>query len=554
VKQTLTDLINDAWVRAAEAGALPDVAPPVWRLELPNNPDHGDFASNIALVGAKTARMAPRKIAEAILSNMGEADEIVRFAEIAGPGFINIRLNHAQWQKVLVAVEAEGDAYGRGSVGEGKKVQVEFVSANPTGPLHVGHGRGAAVGDVLARILDAAGFTVEREYYVNDAGNQIATLGGSIYLRYLELFGREVEFPDTYYQGDYIAAIASDVRDDEGDRYLELPQEEAIDILGRYAGARILSEIREDLAAFGVVFDEWFSEQSLFDNGDVAESLKKLEESGSAYRSEGALWLRTSEYGDEKDRVLVRSDGRETYFASDISYHLNKFNRGFDEVIDIWGSDHHGYVPRMKAALDTVGRDSKALHILMVQFVNLLRDGEQVSMSTRAGQFVRLAEVCKEVGVDATRFMFLSRNCDQTLDFDLEVAKRQTADNPVFYVQYAGARICSVLAGAKAEGVTLPAVKDADLSPLTNDEEMEILRLINFYPDMIEDAALKREPHKLAYYLQELAAKFHQYYNKYRFLTDEQKVTVARLCLIDGVRRVLKNGLTLMGITVPEKM
>jgi arginyl-tRNA synthetase len=554
VKKTLTDLIAAAYRRAAAAGALPPGDPPSWKLELPKNPQHGDYAANIAMVSAGAAKMPPRKVAEVLLAHIEDPEGILEKTEIAGPGFLNFRFRPTRWHTVLHRIGEEGERYGTSEAGRGKRIQVEFVSANPTGPLHVGHGRGAAVGDTLARILAAAGFDVQREYYVNDAGNQIATLGGSVYLRYLELLGRTVEFPDNYYRGDYIRDVAGDVLRAEGEKYAAMEPAAAVDALGRMAGARILGEIRLDLERFGVRFDNWYSERSLYESGEVSRNLAALEESGAAYRSEGALWLRTTDNGDEKDRVLVRGDGRETYFASDIAYHLEKFRRGFDEVVDIWGADHHGYIPRVRAALKLGGVDPSRLHVLMVQFVTLLRDGAPVSMSTRAGEFVTLEEVVKEVGPDAARFLFLTRSCDAPLDFDLEVAKRQTSDNPVFYVQYAHARIASVKREAKALGIEAKSSSDTDLGPLTLEEEVDLLKLLNFYPEAVEGAALQREPHRLAFYLQDLAARFHPYYNKHRFLGEDPGLTAARLCLIDGVQRVIRNGLGLLGVSAPENM
>jgi arginyl-tRNA synthetase len=554
VKQTLTDIILAAHRRAVEAGDLPATELPPWKLELPKNPAHGDYAANVALVTAGAARMPPRKVAEILLKHLTGVEGMIAGAEIAGPGFINFRLDPGAWHRVLTSIESAGADYGRCDAGRGKKIQVEFVSANPTGPLHVGHGRGAAVGDVLARILAFAGYEVQREYYLNDAGNQIATLGGSTYLRYLELLGREVSFPENFYQGGYIRDIARDVLSAEGSRYAEMPEAEAVQLLGTYAGSRIRKEIEEDLRAFGVEFDNWYSERSLYERGEVARTLKDLEDRGIAYRSEGALWLRTTAHGDEKDRVLVRNDGRETYFASDIAYHLEKFARGFDEVVDIWGADHHGYVPRVRAALSACGVDASKLHVLLVQFVALLREGQPVSMSTRSGEFVTLAEVRNEVGRDAARFLFLTRSCDATLDFDLEVAKRQTSDNPVFYVQYAHARICSVFRGAAEAGIAEPRAAEVTLAPLKLEEEVDILKHLHLFPEVVEAAALQHEPHRVAFYLQELAAKFHPYYNKHRFLTEDAELTRARLALIAGIRTVIRNGLELLGVSFPETM
>jgi arginyl-tRNA synthetase len=410
------------------------------------------------------------------------------------------------------------------------------------------------VGDVLARVLEAAGFRVEREYYVNDAGNQMRTLGRSVYLRYLELLGVEREFPDDHYRGEYVREMARAALDEGGTRYRGLAEDAAAEELGAWAGERILDEIRSDLEQFGVHFDHWFSERVLHDSGAVDEALGELEARGVAYRAEGALWLRTAQRGDEKDRVLVKSDGFKTYFASDIAYHLDKFRREFDQVVDVWGADHHGYVPRVKATLEAVGIDPDRLHVLLVQFVNLLRDGRPVGMSTRAGEFVTLREVVEEVGRDAARFLFLTRSCDTPLDFDLEVAKKQTTDNPVFYVQYAHARISSVFREAAKIGVEVRPAAAADLSPLELEEERGILKLLYLYSEVVEGAALHWEPHRLVYYLQELAARFHAYYNKHRFLGSSPELTSARLCLAAGVGTVIRNALGLLGVDAPRTM
>lgn len=553
VRDNLTDIVKAALEKAMAVEALPRLEPPKWKIELPNNPDHGDFATNLPLVISKAARMPPRKVAEIILANLKDESNVLASTEIAGPGFINFKLNPSAWHKVLIDIETDGVDFGRSNIGAGRRAQVEFVSANPTGPLHVGHGRGAVVGDVLARILTASGYLVQREYYVNDAGNQMRILGQSVYLRCLELKGRNMEFPEGLYRGDYIRDIAVEALADKPE-LLALPEDEAVAVLGSWAGDKILDGIRQDLKDFGVLVDRWFSEAALHESGEVGLVLQDLEARGSAYRSDGALWLRTSEYGDEKDRVLVKSDGLKTYFSADIAYHMDKFKRGFDEVVDVWGSDHHGYVPRVKAALDTVGLDSSRLHVLLVQFVNLLRNGQQVGMSTRAGEFVTLKEVVGEVGADAARFLFLTRSCDASLDFDLDVAKKQTADNPVFYVQYAHARITSIFKEAEKTGIVVSSSSQTDLSLLVQNEEAGLLKLLYLYPEVVEGAALNWEPHRVVYYLRELASSFHTYYNKYRFIGEDVNLSHARLCLARGVKRVLCNALGLLGVNAPETM
>ncbi len=537
------------------AGALPDPGRPLpWKVELPRNPEHGDFATNLALVLGAAVKRPPRQVAETLAAHLEDPEGLVASVEVAGPGFLNVRLRPGAWTRVLRDVEREGAQFGRSEVGRGERVQVEFVSANPTGPLHVGHGRGAAVGDVLARLLEFAGYRVEREYYVNDAGNQMRILGRSVFLRCRELAGEPVAFPDDHYRGDYVRDLAREALDRFGDEWRSWSEEEAVERLGRWAGERILDGIREDLEAFGVRFDRWFSERSLHGAGAVEEALRELEQRGEAYRADGALWLRTTAHGDEKDRVLVKSDGSLTYFAADIAYHLDKFARGFDRVVDIWGADHHGYVPRMKASLAAMGLDPARLEVLLVQFVSLLRGGKPVGMSTRAGEFVTLREVVDEVGRDAARFLFLTRSCDAPLDFDLEVAKAQTADNPVFYVQYAHARISSVFREAEKAGVSVPPAAEAELERLTEEDERELLKLLYLFPEVVEEAALQREPHRLTFYLQDLAARFHGYYNRYRFLVDDPGLAGARLCLAGAVRRVIANGLGLLGVAAPETM
>ncbi|GAB4257937.1 arginine--tRNA ligase [Deferrisoma sp.] len=555
MRRTLTDLFSQTLDRAVAAGALPDPGRPLpWKVELPRNPEHGDFATNLALVLGAAVKRPPRQVAEILTAHLEDPEGLVASVEVAGPGFLNVRLRPSAWTRVLRDVEREGPAFGRSEAGRGERVQVEFVSANPTGPLHVGHGRGAAVGDVLARLLEFAGYRVEREYYVNDAGNQMRILGRSVLLRCRELAGEPVAFPDDHYRGDYVRDLAREALERFGDEWRAWSEEEAVERLGRWAGERILEGIRDDLEAFGVRFDRWFSETSLHEAGAVEAALRELEQRGEAYRADGALWLRTTAHGDEKDRVLVKSDGSLTYFAADIAYHLDKFARGFDRVVDIWGADHHGYVPRMKASLAAMGIDPDRLEVLLVQFVSLLRGGKPVGMSTRAGEFVTLREVVDEVGRDAARFLFLTRSCDAPLDFDLEVAKAQTADNPVFYVQYAHARISSVFREAEKAGVSVPSAAEAELDRLVEEDERELLKLLYLFPEVVEEAALQREPHRLTFYLQDLAARFHGYYNRYRFLVDDPDLAGARLCLAGAVRRVIANGLGILGVAAPETM
>ena len=555
MKEILRDLITKGLESCfadgtLTAGQVPDIV-----IEKPAHQEHGDFATNVAMVLAKLEKKAPRMVADTLISHMDTSDGIFDRVEIAGPGFINFHIKKEFWQQTLKTIAALGDTYGRSRIGAGKKVQVEFVSANPTGPLHIGHGRGAATGDAVASVLSAAGFDVFREYYINDAGNQMATLGKSIYLRYRELLGDGIEFPENCYQGDYVKDIARDAITKYGEKYKNIDEEKAVDFFSRFGGDIILKEIDDDLKDFGITFDKWYSEQSLFDDGKVDNALQTMREKGLIYEHEGALWFRTTDFGDDKDRVVVRSNGATTYFASDIAYHCEKFERGFDWVIDVWGADHHGYVPRLKGIVKGLDRDPEDLKIILVQLVSLLRDGMPVAMSTRSGEFVTLKEVVDEVGRDAARFFFLMRRSDSQLDFDLELAKRQSTDNPVYYVQYAHARICSIFENAQEKGFVLPADQDSiQLEKLTTGEEMAIIKTLNLFPEFVEGSALNFEPHRITYYLQDLAGQFHSFYNKNRVITEDSGLTTARLFLLKCVAQTLKNALTILGISAPERM
>jgi len=534
-------------------GTLTSGNVPAFSVEKPAHAEHGDFATNVAMQLAKPERKAPRAIAEIIVNRLSGGSELIESVEIAGPGFINFFIKDAAWRTVLKEIDRAGSEYGKSRVGAGKKVQVEFVSANPTGPLHIGHGRGAATGDAVASLLLAAGFQVEREYYINDAGNQMNTLGLSGLLRYRQLLGEAVEFPENCYQGDYIKDIARDAITKHGDRFLKAPQEEGVAFFAKMGGDLILAGIDQDLKDFGVHFEHWFSEQSLFDQGKVTTAIAEMQEKGHIYEQEGALWFRTTAFGDDKDRVVVRSNGVTTYFASDIAYHRDKFTRGFDRVIDVWGADHHGYVPRLKAVVQGLGRPEDDLGIILVQLVSLLRDGVPVAMSTRSGEFVTLKEVVDEVGRDAARFFFLMRRSDSQLDFDLELAKRQSADNPVYYVQYAHARIKSIFETARERGVE-PSFGEVRVELLGNAEEMSLIKKLSVYPEVLEAAALNFEPHRITYYMQELAGEFHSFYSKSRVITEEPALTQARLFLLHCLAVTLKNALTVLGISAPERM
>ncbi len=548
MKGLVAEGIKKALERAKEEGLLPTADVEV-AVEYPDE-RFGDYATNVAFVLSKKAKMPPRDVARLIVERLDIPH--MESAEVAGPGFINIRMRDRWWHQVVKRVLTEGSSYGSSRMGEGKRVQVEFVSANPTGPLHVGHGRGAAVGDSLSRILEKAGFEVEREYYINDAGRQIRLLGESILARCKELKGLPAEFPEDGYRGSYVVELARSALEEFPD-ILDAPEQEAVERLAQWGKEVLLERIKEDLAAFNVEFDTFFSEKELHTRGEVERSVELLREKGYLYEKEGALWFRSTAFGDEKDRVVVRASGEPTYFAADIAYHRNKMERGFDFCVNVWGADHHGYIPRVKAALSAMGYDPEKLKVLLIQMVALLRDGVPVSMSKRAGEIITLRSLIDEVGADATRFIFLTRKCDAHLDFDIEVAKRQTEENPVFYVQYAHARICSIKRNAREKGISLDAL-GADLSPLVQREEKAIMRVLSRFPDVVEGAARALEPHRLTYYLQELASCFHGYYNRFRVLVEDEALRNARFALCEAVRLVIAEGLRLLGVSAPEVM
>ncbi len=554
MKQRLVNILKRAIESSVGDGLLQVSVPPLIEMELTKDPRHGDYASNVAMILASQAGKNPREIAKILSGRIGDAGNILERVEIAGPGFINFFIREGCWSSLLEDVEREGDRYGSADTGKGRRVQVEFVSANPTGPLHIGHARGAVVGDVMANILAASGYEVFREYYINDAGNQMNNLGKSVFLRYAELQGKAVEFPEGCYQGDYIRDLAAELLARDGDRYLTMDPADVIPLFTDYAGKAILDGIKEDLRAFGVVFDLYFSERELYREDGVGKLLKALEEKDFIYREGETLWFRTTAFGDEKDRVVVRQNGAPTYFAADIAYHRDKFRRGFETVIDIWGADHHGYIPRMSAAVQALGYDKDALKVILVQLVNLLRDGKPVAMSTRSGEFVTLREVVDEVGKDAARYNFLMRRSDSHLDFDLELAKRQSNENPVYYVQYAHARICSIIRMAAERGLAVPVYAQANLSLLREKEEIDLIKAITRFPEVVEGAARTLEPHRLTFYLNDLAGIFHSYYNKNKVVSDDSALTGARLFLVKSVRTVLRNALTMLGVSTPEKM
>ena len=583
MKQIITDLIAQALLELEQAAQIPPDLDPNIQVTPSKDPGQGDFASNVALALAKPAGLPPRELAQSIAARIGGADEIERI-EVAGPGFINFFVASGSSQSIVHRILEQGADFGRGNLGEGTRIQVEFVSANPTGPLHVGHGRGAAHGATLANLLEFVGYEVQREYYVNDAGRQMHILGTSTWLRYLELCGEAIDFPSNGYQGDYVWDIAADLHRENGERFrrpaaqvfadvtADAPagdKEKHIDdlidnahgLLGEddygivfdCALNTLTDVIRNDLHAFGVDFDRWFSERSLNDERLIETAITRLEDSGHVYEQDGALWFRSTGFGDEKDRVVRRDNGQTTYFASDIAYHMNKFDRGFDKVINVWGADHHGYIARVKASLAALGYDPDDLEIQLVQFANLFEGGEKISMSTRSGEFVTLKQLREDVGRDAARFFYVSRKADQHMDFDLDLAREQSSENPVYYLQYAHARICSVERQCADRGIESSAAA-ANLSRLDNAHEQALVKHLSLFAERVEAAARRREPHLVVNFLRELANYFHSWYNAHQFIVDDAELRDARLALAAAVRQVLRNGLGLIGVSAPEKM
>lgn len=555
MKQIIRKTVLDAAKKAFEKGMIPSDQTPDMDIEEPKHKTHGDLSTNFAMVSASVQKMPPRKIAEALVSNI-EAGELIEKIEIAGPGFINFFLSNKAWQPVVDEILEKDRSYGKSDIGKNGKIQVEFVSSNPTGPLHVGHGRGAAVGDSVANILSFAGFDVQREYYINDSGRQIRTLGTSVYLRLLQKKGKDIEFPEDCYQGDYIKDLADLVFEKHGESIIHQDEQEAIQICAKFAAQHILEGIREDLTHFGVEFDQWFSEQSLYDSGRVQKAIDEFKSKGKIYEQDGALWFRTTDWGDEKDRVVVRNNGIATYFASDIAYHVEKFERGFDRIIDVWGADHHGYIKRINAVVVASGKRSEQFQVILVQLVNLLRGGKPFQMSTRAGEFVTLKEIVDEVGKDAARFLFLSRSYESGLDFDLELAKQKNSENPVYYVQYVHARITGILSKAKEENIVQDTEfkKGANLHLLNEAEEISLLKILHAFKENVEKSALELHPHVIFNFLMNLASAFHGYYNRHKVISPDRDLTLARLGLILGVKKVIRNGLSLLGVSAPERM
>lgn len=585
MKQHIEQLIQTALEQLVKTGELAVVIPPI-QIDNTKDKQHGDFACNVALILAKSAQRKPRDVAELIVQHLPASANIAK-TEIAGPGFINFFLAPNAFYSVIPAILAAKETYGRADLGKGKRILVEFVSSNPTGPLHVGHGRHAAYGAVVCDLLETVGYNVHREYYVNDAGRQMDILAVSVWLRYLELCGEKLVFPVNAYKGTYVVDIARSLQAQCGDAlvhpsavvFADLPKDEpeggdkelyidaviakARNLLGEtnylrvfdLSLALILADIRNDLAEFGLEYQEWFSERDFTKSDVVDRMFDRLKAAGLTYVREGALWFRATDFHDEKDRVLERANGQRTYFANDLAYHINKFERGFDEAIDIFGSDHHGYIPRMKAGLQANGVPGEKLTYLLVQFVTLYRGGQQAQMSTRSGSFVTLRELRAEVGNDAARYFYVMRRCEQHVDFDLDLAKSQSNENPVYYIQYAHARICSVFRQLPDKGMAYDeAVGLANLALLKEPQEMQLLGTLGRYKEVIATAALQHEPHQLTNYLRDLANDFHGYYNAHQFLVDDVALRQARLVLIRATRQVLVNGLALLGVSTPETM
>jgi arginyl-tRNA synthetase len=588
LKQQFVALFEQAFTALQVDGVIPSHLTPSIQLERTRDSAHGDFACNIALILAKPCALKPRDLAEKFAEKLRASPDLQR-VDVAGPGFINLFLPSHAYQNVVQTVLHQAEHYGHAEKNSKDSILIEFVSANPTGPLHVGHGRGAAYGSTLANLLAAAGHSVFCEYYVNDAGRQMDILAVSVWLRYLELCGESFVFPSNGYKGDYVFDIAADVHRAHRDRFRvaailvfegvtpdasqengdkeqhiddlirnskRLLGEEAFRIVFNAGLVVILGDIRQDLAQFGVTYDRWFSELSLYEGqpSDVDRAIAHLVDGGHTYEQEGALWFRSTAFGDEKDRVLIRENGQKTYFASDVAYHWNKLTRGFSRLINIWGADHHGYIPRVKAAIQALGGDPNRLSIQLVQFATLYRGSERLQMSTRSGEFVTLRELRQEVGKDATRFFYTQRRSEQHLDFDLELAKSHSTDNPVYYVQYAHARIHSVLKQLADRDLTWEFDKNTNWSLLNNPHEMDLLQCLARYPEVIEVAAANYEPHQVVYYLRELAQTFHTYYNEHKFIVEDIALRQARLSVVMAVRQVLQNGLMILGVSAPEVM
>ncbi|WP_339161039.1 arginine--tRNA ligase [Siminovitchia sp. FSL W7-1587] len=546
LKQEIANAVLKAGLAAREQ--LPEVI-----LETPKDKSHGDYSTNMAMQLARVAKKAPRQIAEEIKDHFDGTKASIKKIDIAGPGFINFYMDNSYLTDLVPAILEQGEQYGRSNAGKGEKIQVEFVSANPTGDLHLGHARGAAVGDSLCNILDMAGYDVSREYYINDAGNQVHNLALSVEARYFQALGIDKAMPEDGYHGQDVIEIGKELAERYGDEFVHKSEEERIGFFRKYGLDFELKKLKDVLEQFRVTFDVWYSETSLYESGKIKDTLKLLEEKGHLYTKDGATWFRSTDFGDDKDRVLIKKDGTYTYITPDIAYHLDKLNRGFDKLINIWGADHHGYIPRMKAAIEALGFDPGRLEVEIIQLVHLYRNGERVKMSKRSGKSVTMSDLIEEVGLDAVRYFFAMRSADTHMDFDLDLAVAESNDNPVFYAQYAHARICSILRSAEEKGLSIEG--DIDFSNLKSEKAVELLKKLGEFPQEVAEAAAKRIPHRITNYIFDLASAFHSYYNAEKVLNeDKPEETKARLALVKAVQITMKNSLTLVGVAAPEKM
>jgi len=551
IRTRLKKIVDDCFRAGVRDNQWSDGAADKYTVEVPKHDNQGDYSTNIALVLAGIEKKNPREIAALVAERLKGEQEIIESVEIAGPGFVNVTIKESVWQQLLKEIEGQQAWFGRSKIGGNRRVMVEFVSANPTGPLSIGHGRQAILGDGIARLLEATGHDVYREYYYNDAGRQMRVLGESARARYLELLGREHEFPEDGYQGEYIYDIARKLIETHGQ---SLVDSKSVDPFKEAAEQTIFEDISSTLARMGITFDNYYNEQSLYKNGHVDSVVKELTEKGLVYKKDGATWFKTTELGQEKDRVIIKSSGEPTYRLPDIAYHREKYRRNFDWLVDIFGSDHIATVPDVKAGVEALGYDSSKITVVLHQFVTLMREGKQVKMSTRKANFITVDELLDEVGVDAARFFFMMRKPDSQLDFDLDLATKESQENPVYYVQYGHARVCSILRQAVGKGVALPTTAEADLSLLVEPEEIGLLKQMGSFPTLIESCAVDLEPYRVIFYLMELAGLFHSYYNKHKVITDDAALSRSRLCLVTGLKTVFGNGLKILGLSAPEKM
>ena len=551
IRTRLKEIVDDCFRAGVRENQWSDAAADKYTVEVPKHENQGDFSTNLALVLAGIEKKNPREIAAQVVERLKNVQELIERVEIAGPGFVNVTIKETVWQQLLKEIDDQQESYGRSDIGGNRRVMVEFVSANPTGPLSIGHGRQAILGDGIARLLEATGHDVYREYYYNDAGRQMRVLGESVRARYLELLGRDHEFPEDGYQGEYIYDIARKLVETEDQSLADC---ESVDPFKQAAERTIFEDISTTLKRMSITFDNYYNEQSLYENGHVDSVIKELTDKGLVYEKDGATWFKTTELGQEKDRVIIKSSGEPTYRLPDIAYHREKFRRNFDWLVDIFGSDHIATVPDVRAGVEALGYDSSKITVILHQFVTLMRDGKQVKMSTRKANFVTVDELLDEVGVDAARFFFMMRKPDSQLEFDLDLATKESQENPVYYVQYAHARVCSILRQAVEKGVALPTTADADLSLLVEPEEVGLLKQMGSFPTLIESCAMDLEPYRVIFYLMELAGLFHSYYNKHKVISDDGALSRSRLCLISGLRTVFGNGLKLVGLSAPEKM